>query len=149
MGSNKKPTEKRSNLFSCKLSSQQRIKTPEEFKRVYQSRQWGGTEYFTFNVLAHDVVDQTVNQVVNQPVSRLGVTVSKKVAKQAVIRNQIKRQIKEFYRCNNDLFIGIDLVISAKPNCASASSKERVKNLQELWEKIFKWQRWYLANKTE
>lgn len=126
-----------SNIFS----REQRIKTPDEFKRVYQSKQWGGTQYFTFNVLAHQQDDPSV--------SRLGVTVSKKVAKQAVIRNRIKRQIKEFYRCQNKALIGVDLVISAKPSCAKVSAQERLKSLEELWQKTHKWQRWYLANKNE
>ncbi|MCL4163064.1 UNVERIFIED_CONTAM: hypothetical protein GTU68_032395, partial [Idotea baltica] len=119
------------------LSRFQRIRTPREFKQVYQSKQWGGSDHYSFNVLAH-----TDN---GDPIPRVGITVSKKVAKQAVARNRIKRQIKEFYRHHKQSLLAIDLVITAKPSCAKASDIERQQSLEHLWEKILKWQRWFSA----
>jgi len=120
------------------LARKSRIKTPGEFKLVYSSKQWGGSEFFTFNVLANASSEQSG--------PRLGVTVSKKVAKQAVRRNRIKRQIKEFYRHRSELLLDCDLIISAKPSCAKANDKERQKSLEQLWLKIMKWQRWHMTN---
>lgn len=120
------------------LTRQQRLKTPDDFKKVYQSKQWGGSEHHTFNVLAHEAG--------NDSLPRLGVSVSKKVSKNAVVRNHIKRQIKEFYRCRKKTLIASDLVITAKPSCAKANNDERYESLTLLWNKILKWQRWYSAN---
>ncbi len=123
------------------LSRDKRLRASKEFSQVYQSKQWGGSQHFTFNVLAHSPDDKLT--------SRLGVTVSKKVAKQAVIRNRIKRQIKEFYRHRSERLLDADLVISAKPSSAKVSDKERLESLEQLWSKILKWQRWHLANQSE
>ena len=123
------------------LSREKRLRASKEFSQVYQSKQWGGSQHYTFNVLAHSKDDKRS--------SRLGVTVSKKVAKQAVVRNLIKRQIKEFYRQRSEKLLAADLVISARPSSAVASNKERLESLEQLWIKILKWQRWHLATQPE
>jgi ribonuclease P protein component len=115
------------------LSSAQRLKTPSDFQLVYGSKQWGGSKYFTFNVLANDV------DVYNT----LGVTVSKKVSKRAVDRNHLKRVMREFYRLRQAELHGVNLVLTAKPASKLANSSERLKSLEELWVKVLKWQRWH------
>ncbi len=135
MSSKKSPS---TNTVGNLLSRAQRLRAPSEFKHVYQSKQWGGSDYFTFNVLAHELGEGSA--------SRLGVTVSKKVAKQAVARNRIKRQVKEFYRHHCESLLAADLVITAKPSCAKASDTQRQQSLEQLWQKILKWQRWYSVN---
>lgn len=120
------------------LPKSQRLKTPADFRRVYSSKQWGNSSYFTFNVSAIAVSDAAAAESV------LGITVSKKVSKRAVDRNRIKRQVKEFYRQRKSALKNAELVITAKPGCAEASDEERQQNLLLLWEKILKWQRWHL-----
>lgn len=115
------------------FSADQRLKKPSDFKRVYQSKQWGSSEHFTFNVLANE-----------KERFSLGVTVSKKVSKSAVVRNRIKRQIKEFYRLRQHEITGASLVITAKANCAQASDQQRQTSLEVLWNKIRKWQKWHI-----
>lgn len=113
-----------------RLSKQQRLAKPSDYRRVYQSEYWGNTRLFSFNALPADT-------------SKLGVTVSKKVAKSAVVRNRLKRQIKEFYRSKQDNLAKTEIVITAKPASRSASDHERRVSLQELWDKALKWKRWY------
>lgn len=137
MSQSKKPAK---NQIDNLLSRECRLRTPKEFQHVYRSKQWGGSQHYTFNALAHELVDKTS--------SRLGVTVSKKVAKQAVVRNRIKRQIKEFYRHRSESILNSDLVITAKPSCAKANDLERQQSLEQLWDKILKWQRWSLTNRV-
>ena len=115
------------------LSKAQRLKSPNDYRRVYQTKQWGGSSHHTFNV----------NPLDQPSLSSLGVTVSKKVSKLAVVRNKIKRQVKEFYRYRQNELLNTELVITAKPSCASASNKERGQSLTDLWVKILKWQRWH------
>ena len=116
-----------------RLTSAQRLKTPSEFQCVYSSKQWGGSKYFTFNVLANDIDAKNT----------LGVTVSKKVSKRAVDRNKLKRVMREFYRQRQAELSGTNLVLTAKPASKLASSDERLKSLEELWVKVLKWQRWH------
>ena len=56
--------------------------------------------------------------------ARLGLSVSKKVGT-AVKRNGVRRRLKEIFRCSaDDLPVGLDLVISARPAAADASFEE-------------------------
>jgi len=122
---------------SLGLPADKRLKTPTEFQTVYQSKQWGGSQHFTFNVLASERDQSGLSS------NRLGVTVSKKVSKLAVDRNRIKRQIREFYRHHQAELLDADLIVTAKPSCIGASDQERLASLDELWIKILKWQRWH------
>ena len=131
-----------------KLSASQRLKKPSQFQSVYQSKQWGGSKYFTFNVLAND---QAILKNSQRP-AVLGVTVSKKVSKRAVDRNRIKRQIREFFRHQQNDLHNADIVITAKPHCIKANDEDRQASLIELWTKVLKWQRWHqrqLAKKQD
>ena len=126
--------------MNFKLSKTQRLRSPKDYRRVYQSKQWGGSTHHTFNVLAGDSQNSQVLTVANA----LGVTVSKKVSKLAVQRNRIKRQTKEFYRLHqHQLQPCVELVITAKPSCARADNQQRTESLELLWQKILKWQRWH------
>ncbi|MFT5136200.1 MAG: ribonuclease P protein component [Arenicella sp.] len=126
--------------LNFKLNKAQRLRSPKDYRRVYQSKQWGGSTHHTFNVLAGDSQNSQTVTVANA----LGVTVSKKVSKLAVQRNLIKRQTKEFYRLHqHQLQPFVELVITAKPSCAKADSEQRNASLELLWQKILKWQRWY------
>jgi len=109
----------------------QRIKKPAEFQQVYKNRQWGNTECFTFNVLAVDSISQ------------LGVTVSKKVSKLAVRRNHIKRLVKEYYRLHQSDLKAAKLVITVKPAAKNKENPELWNELEQLWAKLMKWQRWH------
>ena len=115
------------------LPKTQRLKTPADFQSVYSSKQWGGSKYFTFNVLAND--DDRKNT--------LGVTVSKKVSKRAVDRNYLKRVMREFYRVRQSELTGVNLVLTAKPSSKGANSETLLQSLDELWIKVLRWQRWH------
>ena len=126
------------------LSKAQRLRTPADYRRVYQSKQWGGSAYYSFNVYPLAPIGDGVKcaEYQQQTNSLIGVTVSKKVSKSAVVRNRIKRQVKEFYRLHQSEINDAELVITAKPACAKAQDAERQKSLLELWSKVLKWQRW-------
>ena len=56
--------------------------------------------------------------------NRLGLSVSKKVGK-SVVRSRVKRLIKEAYRTQEARFcVGYDIVVVAKPTCASSGFHE-------------------------
>lgn len=126
--------------MNFKLNKTQRLRSPSDYRRVYQSKQWGGSTHHTFNVIAGENPNSQAVTVANA----LGVTVSKKVSKLAVQRNRIKRQTKEFYRLHqHQLQPSVELVITAKPSCSGADNQQRIESLELLWQKILKWQRWY------
>ena len=118
-------------MTSNTLPKSERLLAPSAFKTVYSNRQFGGSALFTFNVLG------------SQADKKIGVTVSKKVSKRAVDRNRIKRIVKEFYRHHKSQIGLAHIVVTAKPKCATATNPELNESLQELWEKLLKWQRWH------
>ncbi len=120
--------------MSFKLRKKQRLKSPDDFKRVYNNKQWGNTRLLTFNVLSNNALPDELSQ--------LGVTVSKKVSKLAVRRNQLKRIVKEFYRHHQQELKHASLVITVKPAARHADNDELRSELAELWVKVLKWQRW-------
>ncbi len=120
--------------MSFRFRKHQRIKSPDEFKHVYNNKQWGNTRLLTFNALSTALIDDKPNQ--------LGVTVSKKVSKLAVRRNLLKRLVREFYRQHQHEIIATQLVITVKPAARNASNQEITEQLQELWVKLKKWRRW-------
>ena len=68
--------------------------------------------------------------------SRLGITVSKKVGT-AVIRNRLKRVCREFFRHNKGrLENAWDINIIAKRSAGTASRKQVLKSLDEIFEVI-------------
>lgn len=134
------------NTPSLRLSRAQRLRSPSDYQRVYQSRQFGVSAHHSFNVISGSDIEEANKKSVS---SRLGVTVSKKVSNKAVVRNQFKRQIKEFYRSHQGQLSAADLVITARPSCARVTKRERKDSLQELWIKILKWQRWRNATASK
>jgi ribonuclease P protein component len=120
------------------FTKSQRLLKPKQFKRVYRSRYWGNSKHLSFNI--NPLASQTQDDLAK---TRVGITVSKKVSKRAVDRNRIKRQIREFIRYRLDQLLSVDIVITAKPSCATASDKERDESLEALWTKVLAWQRWY------
>ena len=126
-------TSNKSSIGEFCLAKTMRLRTPADFQRVYASKQWGGSKYFTFNVLANDLNQQNT----------LGVTVSKKVSKRAVDRNALKRVMREFFRLRQNELNGVNLVLTAKPNSRNATKEQSLQSLEELWVKLLKWQRWY------
>jgi len=124
-------------MTALRYRKSQRVLKSREYLDIYRSSQRGGSACFIYHVLAK-----------SPEVSRLGVTVSKKVSKNATDRNRIKRQVKEFYRLRQEqLRIGA-LVITAKPACFSANDKQRLESLEQVWQKVLKWQAWHLAQHT-
>lgn len=113
----------------------QRVKSPDEFKLVYKNKQWGNTRLLTFNILSDESLPDDVSQ--------LGVTVSKKVSKLAVRRNQLKRVVREFYRHKHHELKHAKLIITLKPAARNVTNNEIRSELDDLWGKILKWQRWH------
>lgn len=117
--------------MAYKFRKHQRLKSPADFKRVYNNKQWGNTRLLTFNAMAHEQQSQ------------LGVTISKRVSKLAVRRNQLKRLAREFYRHKQNELINTQLVITFKPAANKADNDEIRSELALLWKKVLKWQRWH------
>ena len=69
--------------------------------------------------------------------ARFGLTVSKRVGK-AVIRNKVKRRLREILRHHKNVLCGLDVVVIAKNNAASASFVSLKQDVTELLERILR-----------
>ena len=88
-----------------------RLRRPPEFAAVYES---GRRVHGTFMVLTSRYVDC--------PRARVGITVSKKVGN-AVTRHRVQRRLRALSRAQYaDMPPGLELVITARANAATADS---------------------------
>lgn len=67
--------------------------------------------------------------------ARLGLTISRKVSKKAVQRNRIKRVVREYFRKNQVVKSGIDVVFTAFPGCAELTNEALNQALDSLWQR--------------
>ncbi|ANE56782.1 MULTISPECIES: ribonuclease P protein component [Methylomonas] len=104
---------------------QYRLGTPAEYKKVFANPVKSTDRYFTVlavsNCLAH---------------SRLGLAIAKKTIKKAVARNRIKRAARESFRLQRQHIVGIDIVVLARGDAASAASPILRKSLERHWLKL-------------
>jgi ribonuclease P protein component len=66
---------------------------------------------------------------------RLGLTVSRKVSRKAVQRNRIKRVVREYFRKNQVIKGGTDLVFTAFPGCEQLTNEALNQALEILWQR--------------
>jgi len=102
-----------------------RLTKPAEYRQVFEQPQKNTDRYFT--VLS-------IRNKLDHP--RLGLAIAKKNIKQAVRRNKIKRAVRESFRLNQHQLGNIDIVVLARRDAASVSSKRLMAVLQKHWQKL-------------
>jgi ribonuclease P protein component len=79
----------------------------------------------------------TVTAMTNQTgAPRLGTAVAVRTAGSGVARNRIRRIIRESFRLHQRELPPLDLVVSARPAAAAASSAELHASLTALWKRV-------------
>ncbi|MCF6288078.1 MAG: ribonuclease P protein component [Proteobacteria bacterium] len=106
------------------FSKQQRLLTKADYNTVFSKSV--KVSNASFLILIHQS---------SKLCSRLGLVISKKVDKRAVQRNRIKRICRETFR-KHSFKTNCDLVILARPNTSTKSSKELHKMLNQLWQQV-------------
>lgn len=92
--------------MSQRFPKDKRLRKRSDFIRVYREGKKFSGPYFTLYLLP-----------VPARAGRLGLTVSKKVGN-AAKRNRIKRVLREYFRCHQQHFEHLDVVIQVKPQAA-------------------------------
>ncbi len=103
---------------------QQRLLNSTAFKQVFKKREKISRKYGGLYLARNDLY-----------FCRLGITVSKKVSRKAVQRNRIKRLVREYFRHNQKLLSGYDVIFNAYPGCADLSNSEFNRLLDTLWQR--------------
>ncbi len=89
------------------------LKKNDDFKNVYKNGRSYANKYLVMYVLKN-----------NSECNRLGISVSKKVGN-SVVRHRVTRLVRESYRLHENIFnSGLDIVVVARNNAASASFAE-------------------------
>ena len=105
---------------------EKRLLTPQQFKAVFDSA--------SNKVPGKNVLLLARDNQFEHP--RLGLVIGKKSVKLAVERNRIKRQIRESYRHNQDILIGVDIVIVARRGIADLSNIELRQQFDKMWKRL-------------
>lgn len=89
------------------------LKKNNDFRTVYKSGRSYANKYLVMYVLEN-----------NRNMNRIGISVSKKVGN-SVVRHRFTRLLRESYRLHENIFNdGLDIVVVARNNAASASYAE-------------------------
>ncbi|WP_342757708.1 ribonuclease P protein component [Kineothrix sedimenti] len=89
------------------------LKKNNDFRTVYKSGRSYANKYLVMYVLEN-----------NRNMNRIGISVSKKVGN-SVVRHRVTRLLRESYRLHENIFNdGLDIVVVARNNAASASYAE-------------------------
>lgn len=86
------------------------LKKNNDFRNVYKSGVSYANKYLVMYVLEN-----------NRHINRLGISISKKVGN-SVVRHRLARLVRESYRLHENIFnSGLDIVVVARNNAASAT----------------------------
>lgn len=103
-----------------------RLRTKQDFKRVYTKGKTLNTRFFRIKTVPNDL-----------EYSRVGVVLSNKVIKKAAKRNRRKRQMREGLRTLFPfLKKGYDVVVIAQPAAAEVSYASMLEDMREGLRKI-------------
>jgi ribonuclease P protein component len=111
-----------------RFSSNQRLKTPAEFRYVFSGSRASKDDCF-----------RVLGRVNNQESCRLGLAVSKKNCRRAVGRNRIKRLIRESFRQHLETLAkgkGVDFVVLPTARAATICNRELASALDKHWLKV-------------
>lgn len=103
-----------------------RLRTKEDFKRVYTKGKTLNTRFFRIKTVPNEL-----------EYSRVGVVLSNKVIKKAAKRNRRKRQMREGLKTLfPQLKKGYDVVVIAQPEVAEVSFAHMVDDMRDGFRKI-------------
>jgi len=112
--------------FGAGFRSGNRLKRPEEFKRVFSSKRRSSDNSFLFLANSNGF-----------GVARLGLAVPKKHIHSAVERNRLKRIIRESFRLKQEKLKGNDIVVVVR-NRPDVKQKNLESILAKHWDNIIK-----------
>ena len=109
------------------LSRENKINSKETFDHVFKSP----------DVKISNELFLLLGKKTNKLYPRLGVALKKKNIKLAVHRNILKRKIKNSFMANKNNLKNLDYVVMSN-KCIKVNDKNINKNLNSLWQNVFK-----------
>lgn len=110
------------------LPKEKRIRSANDFKKVYQKGTFFYHKFFNINYLPN-----------RTSLTRIGFVVGKKASNKAVVRNEVKRKARESVRRLYDDFPkGYDVVINIKKEALKVDQKELEAEIRKLIQRISK-----------
>ncbi|MFV2061426.1 MAG: ribonuclease P protein component [Gammaproteobacteria bacterium] len=72
----------------------------------------------------------------NLDIARLGLAIAKKQLRLAVSRNRIKRLIRESFRVNQELLVGLDIIVLTRTSVLKCTNNEIFTQLEQQWQQL-------------
>jgi ribonuclease P protein component len=110
---------------SFSFSRLYRLRSPAEFRRVFEQATRSGDRFFTVLWRPNELAD-----------ARVGFAIAKKRISLAVGRNRIRRIARESFRQQRGTLTGVDIVLLANSAANKASNKQLRQSLERHWENI-------------
>ena len=73
--------------------------------------------------------------------ARLGLVIAKKHVRLAVQRNRVKRQLRESFRRHQQVLVGLDIVVLARPGLGKLDNATLRAMIDAQWQRLLKQQR--------
>ncbi|MCB1669500.1 MAG: ribonuclease P protein component [Gammaproteobacteria bacterium] len=100
-----------------------RLTEAGQFKAVFDRAQFKVSNRYLLILARENQLEQ----------GRLGLVIGKKHLPKAVQRNRIKRLLRTSFRLNQDLLLGLDMVILARSNMNALDNQQIHNDVQRLW----------------
>jgi ribonuclease P protein component len=112
-------------ITKFKFSKSKRLRTPKDFKDVFQKSTRSASVCFSVLSRCTDIA-----------IPRIGIIVAKKTISRAVKRNTIRRMVRESFRFHQQNLAGLDIVVLVRSAVTSQSKTEIRLCLEKHWKEL-------------
>ncbi len=107
---------------AARFGRDRRLRVPAQFRRVFADPVKAGDRHVTVLARTNDTGS-----------ARLGLAASKRNLRRAVDRNRFKRLVRESFRAHQGRLAGLDLVVIARRDAASAERRQLRASIDRQW----------------
>lgn len=109
----------------ARFGRRQRLRTPAEYRRVFDNARRYADKYLLLLVRENDL-----------STARLGLALARRKIPTAAARNRIKRIVRESFRRRQEQLAGLDIVVLAQTDLSQVANHVLFESLEKHWARI-------------